>query len=47
LPRLAEILPTIQTPVLLMAGANDALVPLVNAEFLHEHLRTGPQHAAA
>jgi pimeloyl-ACP methyl ester carboxylesterase len=38
LPPLAEILPTIQTPVLLMAGANDDQVPLVNAEFLHERL---------
>jgi pimeloyl-ACP methyl ester carboxylesterase len=38
LPPLAKILPTIQTPVLLMSGANDELVPLVNAEFLHERL---------
>jgi pimeloyl-ACP methyl ester carboxylesterase len=38
LPLLAKILPTITTPVLLMSGANDELVPLVNAEFLHERL---------
>ena len=38
LPALAEILPTIRTPVLLMSGANDELVPLVNAEFLHQRL---------
>src|SRR3989442_8272154 len=38
LPLLAEILPTIQTPVLLMSGANDELVPVVNAEFLHQRL---------
>ncbi len=38
LPLLAEILPTILTPVLLMSGANDELVPLANAEFLHERL---------
>ncbi len=38
LPLLAEILPTIQTPVLLMSGANDELVPVVNAEFVHQRL---------
>ena len=38
LPPLVAILSTIRTPVLLMSGANDELVPLVNAEFLHERL---------
>jgi pimeloyl-ACP methyl ester carboxylesterase len=30
--------PEIQTPVLLIAGARDAAVPPVNAEFLHKRL---------
>jgi len=38
LPPLVAVLSTIQTPVLLMSGANDELVPLVNAEFLHARL---------
>jgi len=38
LPPLVASLATIQTPVLLMSGANDELVPLVNAEFLHARL---------
>ena len=38
LPLLAKVLPTILTPVLLMSGAKDELVPLVNAEFVHERL---------
>ncbi len=38
LPILADVLPNIATPTLLMSGANDELVPLVNAEFLHERL---------
>ncbi len=38
LPRLAERLPEIETPVQIIAGGRDAVVPLVNAEFLAERL---------
>jgi len=38
LPALAERLPKITTPVLIIGGANDDLVPQVNNEFLHERL---------
>jgi pimeloyl-ACP methyl ester carboxylesterase len=38
LPDLAGLLPTIQTPVLIIAGRRDHVVPLVNAEFLLEWL---------
>jgi pimeloyl-ACP methyl ester carboxylesterase len=38
LPKLAVLLPDIQTPVQIIAGARDPLVPPVNAEYLHEHL---------
>jgi pimeloyl-ACP methyl ester carboxylesterase len=38
LPALRELLPTIQTPVQLIAGRRDPFVPPVNAEFLHERL---------
>jgi pimeloyl-ACP methyl ester carboxylesterase len=38
LPVLRDLLPTIQTPVQIIAGRQDPLVPLVNAEFLHEQL---------
>ncbi|MGH2849665.1 MAG: alpha/beta fold hydrolase [Solirubrobacteraceae bacterium] len=38
LPRLAERLPHIETPVAIIAGRHDRAVPLVNAEFLHERL---------
>jgi pimeloyl-ACP methyl ester carboxylesterase len=38
LPALADLLPTIETPVLIIAGARDPVVPPVNAEFLHERL---------
>lgn len=38
LPDLAGLLPTIQTPVLIIAGSRDHVVPLVNAEFLLEQL---------
>jgi pimeloyl-ACP methyl ester carboxylesterase len=38
LPQLAELLPQIQTPVRIVAGADDQVVPPVNAEFLGEHL---------
>jgi pimeloyl-ACP methyl ester carboxylesterase len=35
---LRDLLPEIQTPVQLIAGARDTAVPPVNAEFLHERL---------
>jgi pimeloyl-ACP methyl ester carboxylesterase len=38
LPQLADLLPTITTPVTLINGRHDRVVPLVNAEFLHERL---------
>jgi pimeloyl-ACP methyl ester carboxylesterase len=38
LPLLRDLLPRIQTPVQIIAGAFDAAVPPVNAEFLHERL---------
>ncbi|BAY49404.1 alpha/beta hydrolase fold protein [Scytonema sp. HK-05] len=38
LPVLHELLPGIRTPVLIIAGHRDPIVPLVNAEFLHERL---------
>lgn len=38
LPLLAEVLPTIQTPVRIVAGADDQVVPPVNAEFLDQRL---------
>ncbi|MCV7413270.1 alpha/beta fold hydrolase [Mycobacterium florentinum] len=38
LPRLAELLPRIQTPVRIVAGADDQVVPPVNAEFLDQRL---------
>jgi pimeloyl-ACP methyl ester carboxylesterase len=38
LPVLADLLPEIQTPVQIIAGARDPAVPPVNAEFLHERL---------
>ncbi|WP_327290495.1 alpha/beta fold hydrolase [Streptomyces sp. NBC_01198] len=38
LPVLGELLPTLQTPVQLLAGRNDQVVPLANAEYLHERL---------
>ena len=38
LPLLATLLPEIQTPVQIFAGARDPAVPPVNAEFLHERL---------
>src|SRR3989442_6547518 len=40
LPALAERLPKLTTPVLIIGGANDDLVPQVNHEFLHERLPT-------
>jgi pimeloyl-ACP methyl ester carboxylesterase len=38
LPVLGDLLPQIQTPVQIIAGARDPAVPPVNAEFLHERL---------
>jgi pimeloyl-ACP methyl ester carboxylesterase len=38
LPQLADLLPQIQTPVRIVAGADDQVVPPVNAEFLHQRL---------
>ena len=40
LPVLRDLLPTIETPVLIITGARDAVVPPVNAEYLHERLPT-------
>jgi pimeloyl-ACP methyl ester carboxylesterase len=38
LPILRDLLPTIQTPVLIIAGRQDTVVPPANAEFLHDRL---------
>ena len=38
LPVLRDLLPKIQTPVQIIAGARDRAVPPVNAEYLHERL---------
>jgi pimeloyl-ACP methyl ester carboxylesterase len=38
LPLLRDLLPEIQTPVQIIAGARDAAVPAVNAEFLDVRL---------
>ncbi len=38
LPVLADLLPQIDTPVQIIAGASDTAVPPVNARFLHERL---------
>jgi pimeloyl-ACP methyl ester carboxylesterase len=38
LPILRDLLPRIQTPVQIIAGARDPAVPPVNGEFLHERL---------
>ena len=40
LPQLAELLPQITTPVTLINGSHDSVVPLANEEFLHERLPT-------
>src|SRR5262245_33053301 len=40
LPALAELLPGIATPVTIINGRHDRVVPLANAEFLHERLPT-------
>jgi pimeloyl-ACP methyl ester carboxylesterase len=41
LPQLAERLPGISVPVLIIAGRRDRVVPLSNAEFLDERLPNG------
>jgi pimeloyl-ACP methyl ester carboxylesterase len=38
LPRLAKKLPGIETPVQIVCGSDDPLVPMANQEFLHERL---------
>jgi len=38
LPVLRDLLPEIQTPVQIIAGARDPAVPPINGEFLHERL---------
>jgi pimeloyl-ACP methyl ester carboxylesterase len=38
LPQLADLLPGIETPVRIVAGAEDQVVPPVNAEFLQQRL---------
>jgi pimeloyl-ACP methyl ester carboxylesterase len=38
LPLLSELLPTIETPVQIIAGRDDSVVPPENAEFLHKRL---------
>jgi pimeloyl-ACP methyl ester carboxylesterase len=38
LPALSSLLPRISTPVLIINGARDPVVPPVNAEYLHERL---------
>jgi pimeloyl-ACP methyl ester carboxylesterase len=38
LPKLATLLPAIKTPVLIIAGRNDALVPPANGQFLADRL---------
>ena len=40
LPELAELLPQIATPVTIINGRNDRVVPVANAEFLDERLPT-------
>lgn len=38
LEALRDVLPRIETPVQIISGRRDAVVPLVNAEYLHERL---------
>jgi pimeloyl-ACP methyl ester carboxylesterase len=38
LPQLADALPAIQTPVQIISGTHDRVVPVANSEFLHERL---------
>jgi pimeloyl-ACP methyl ester carboxylesterase len=44
LPVLRDLLPQIQTPVQIIAGARDTAVPPVNAEFLHDRLPHSELH---
>jgi pimeloyl-ACP methyl ester carboxylesterase len=44
LPILRDLLPTIKTPVLIINGARDPVVPPVNAEYLHERLPRSTLH---
>ena len=44
LERLRDVLPHIQTPVQILAGRHDAVVPPVNAEYLHERLPYSEHH---
>ncbi len=44
LPVLRDLLPQIQTPVQIIAGARDPVVPPVNAEFLHQRLPKSRLH---
>ena len=44
LPVLRDMLPQIQTPVQIIAGRKDKVVPPVNAEFLHERLPHSELH---
>jgi pimeloyl-ACP methyl ester carboxylesterase len=44
LPVLRDLLPHIQTPVQIIAGRRDAVVPPVNAEYLHERLPRSELH---
>jgi pimeloyl-ACP methyl ester carboxylesterase len=40
LPLLAKLLPQITVPVTIIAGRHDHVVPLANAEFLHQRIPT-------
>lgn len=44
LPVLRDLLPTIQTPVQIITGKRDRVVPPVNAEFLHQRLPRSKLH---
>lgn len=44
LPVLGDLLPNIQTPVLVLGGDHDPYVPPVNAEYLHERLPNSKLH---
>jgi pimeloyl-ACP methyl ester carboxylesterase len=44
LPVLGELLAQIQTPVQIIAGAHDPVVPAVNAEFLYQRLPNSTLH---
>jgi pimeloyl-ACP methyl ester carboxylesterase len=41
---LAELLPRIQTPVQIISGSRDRVVPAINSEFLHERLPRSELH---